>query len=132
MSSTDGETGMRNLADKATQEKLQERLEYERLEKDVAAVKNDIAALTEQITDALNSFAGTAQKQARRGYKQARANVDSAVDDLSERSGAMLDAAQDAASSIEETLEDVITQRPLATVGLALGIGFLIGATWRR
>ena len=132
MSSTDGEAGMRNLANKAPQEKLQERLEYERLEKDVAAVKNDIAALTEQITDALNSFAGTAQKQARRGYKQARANVDSAVDDLSERSGAMLDAAQDAASSIEETLEDVITQRPLATVGLALGIGFLIGATWRR
>ena len=132
MSSTEGEAGMRDLADKATREKLQERLEYERLEKDVAAVKNDIAALTEQITDALNSFAGTAQKQARRGYKQARANVNSAVDDLSERSGAVLDAAQDAASTIEETLEDVITQRPLATVGLALGIGFLIGATWRR
>ena len=99
MSSTDGEIGMRNLTDKAT---------YERLEKDVAAVKNDIAALTDQITDALNSFAGTAKKQARRGYKQARANVDSAVDDLSERGGAMMDAAQDAASSMEETLEDVI------------------------
>ncbi len=68
MSSTDGETGMRNLTDKAT---------YERLEKDVAAVKNDISALTDQITDVLNSFAGTARKQARRGYKQARANVDS-------------------------------------------------------
>jgi len=39
---------------------------------------------------------------------------------------------QDAAHSIEETLEDVIQQRPLATVGLALGLGFLIGATWRR
>jgi ElaB/YqjD/DUF883 family membrane-anchored ribosome-binding protein len=118
---------MRNLADKATEENLQERLE-----KDVAAVKHDISALTDQITDALNSFAGTAQKQARRGYKQARANVDTAVDDLSERGGAMMDAAQDAASSIEETLEDVITQRPLATVGIALGLGFLIGATWRR
>jgi ElaB/YqjD/DUF883 family membrane-anchored ribosome-binding protein len=44
----------------------------------------------------------------------------------------MMDAAQDAASSIEETLEDVIAHRPLATVGLALGLGFLIGATWRR
>ena len=54
------------------------------------------------------------------------------VDDLSERGSAMMDAAQDAASSIEETLEDVITQRPLATVGLALGLGFLIGVTWRR
>jgi ElaB/YqjD/DUF883 family membrane-anchored ribosome-binding protein len=114
---------MRNLTDKAT---------YERLEKDLAAVKNDISALTDQITDALNAFAGTAGKQARRGYKQARANVDSAVDDMSERGSAMMDAAQDAASSIEESLEEVITQRPLATVGLALGLGFLIGVTWRR
>ena len=123
MSSTDGEAGMRNLTDKAT---------YERLEKDVAAVKNDISALTDQITEVLNSFAGTASKQARRGYKEARANVDSAVDDMSERGSAMMDAAQDAASSIEESLEDAITQRPLATVGIALGIGFLIGAAWRR
>jgi ElaB/YqjD/DUF883 family membrane-anchored ribosome-binding protein len=123
MSSTNGEIGLQNLADKAT---------YERLEKDVAAVKNDISALTDQITDALNDFAGTAKKQARRGYRQARSNVDSAVDDLSERSSAVMDAAQDAAHSIEETLEDVVTQRPLASVGLALGLGFLIGATWRR
>ena len=127
MSSTDGEIGMRNGADKANQQRLEERLE-----KDVAAVKNDIAALTEQITDALNNLAGTAQKQARRGYKQARENVDATVDDMSERGSAMMDAAQDAAYSIEESLEDVITQRPLATVGLALGLGFLIGVTWRR
>ena len=102
MSATDGEFGIKNLTDKAT---------YERLEKDVAAVKNDISALTEQITDALNSFAGTAGKQARRGYKQARANVDSAVDDLSERGSAAMDAAQDAATSIEETLEDLVEGR---------------------
>ena len=123
MSSTDGEIGMRNMTDKISQE---------RLEKEVAAVKNDISALTDQITDAINSFAGTAQKQARRGYKQARANVDSAVDDMSERGGAMMDAAHDAAGSIGETLEEAITERPLATVGLAIGLGFLIGATWRR
>ena len=114
---------LKNIADKAT---------YERLEKEVTAVKNDISALTEQITDALNSFAGTASKQARRGYRQARANAESAMDDMSERGSAMMEAAQDAASSIEESLEDVIAQRPLATVGLALGLGFLIGVTWRR
>lgn len=111
------------MTDKAT---------YERLEKDVTNVKNDIAALTDQITEALNSFAGTATKQARRGYNQARANAEATMDDVSERGSAMMEAAQDAASSLEETLEDVITQRPLATVGLALGLGFLIGATWRR
>ena len=123
MPMTDGEAAVKNLTDKAT---------YERLEKDVAAVKNDISALTEQITDALNSFAGTAQKQARRGYKQARANAEQTMDDVSERGGAMMDAAQDAASSIGESLEEVITERPLATVGLAIGLGFLIGVTWRR
>ena len=123
MSMTNGETGMRDWTDKATRE---------RLEKDVAAVKNDIAALTDQITDALNTFAKSTSKQARRGYRQARESVDSAVDDMSDRGSAMMEAAQDAYGSIEETLEDAITQRPLATVGLALGIGFLIGVAWRR
>jgi ElaB/YqjD/DUF883 family membrane-anchored ribosome-binding protein len=105
---------------------------YERLEKDVTAVKSDIAALTDQITDALHTFAGAAKKQARKGYKDARAHVDSALDDASNRGSAMLSAAQDAAVTIEDTLEDVIVQRPLATVGLAIGLGFLIGVTWRR
>jgi ElaB/YqjD/DUF883 family membrane-anchored ribosome-binding protein len=123
MSSSDGENAMKNLADKAT---------YERLEKDLSAVKNDISALAEQLSDALNAFTGTARKQARRGYKQARANVDSVVSDVSERGNAALDAAQDAATSLEETLEEAIQERPLAAVGLAIGLGFLIGVTWRR
>ena len=123
MSMSDSEAAVKNLTDKAT---------YERLQKDVTAVKNDIAALTDQITDALNSFAGTATKQARRGYKQARENAEQTMGDMSERSGAMMDAAHDAAASIGESLEEVITERPLATVGLAIGIGFLIGMTWRR
>ena len=123
MSMTNGETTMNDMTDQA---------KYQRLEKDVSTVKSDIAALTDQITDALNSFTGAAGKRARRGVKEARANVDSAIDDISSRGSAMLDAAQNAATSIEDTLEDVIVQRPLATVGLALGLGFLIGVTWRR
>jgi ElaB/YqjD/DUF883 family membrane-anchored ribosome-binding protein len=114
---------MKDMTDEAT---------YQRLEKDVSAVKNDIAALTNQITDALNSFAGTAKKQARHGYKQARANLESALDDATARSGDMLDAAQNTANSAGESLEELITQRPFVTLGLALGLGFLIGATMRR
>ena len=122
MASTDGETWMRGKAGDA----------YDRLEKDVSNVKNDIAALTDQITDALNALAGAAKKQARQRVRDARANVDSTVDDLSERSSAMLDAAHEAAASMEESLEDIVTQRPIATIGVALGLGFLLGAMWRR
>jgi ElaB/YqjD/DUF883 family membrane-anchored ribosome-binding protein len=123
MASTGGEDKIKNLLDKAT---------YTRLEKDLAAVKNDISALTDQITDALNAFTGEASKQARRGIKQARANADSVMSDMSERGSAAYDAAHDAAYSLEESMEDVIQQRPLAAVGLALGLGILIGAAWRR
>ena len=123
MSMTNGEAALRKLTDKASQE---------RLEKEVNAVKNDIAALTDQITDAINSFAGTASRQAQRGYGQVRANAQHAAGDMSERGTAMLDAAHDAASSIGESLEDAITERPLATVGIALGLGLLIGLTWRK
>jgi ElaB/YqjD/DUF883 family membrane-anchored ribosome-binding protein len=119
MSSTDGEDAMRSMTDKAT---------YERLQKDVDAVKNDISALADQISDVLEAFKGDARKQARRTYKQARANVDSMMSDASKRGS----AAQDYAGTLEESLEDAITQRPLAAVGLAVGLGFLIGVTWRR
>jgi ElaB/YqjD/DUF883 family membrane-anchored ribosome-binding protein len=104
----------------------------DRLEKDVSAVKGDISALTRQISDVMNSLAGTARKEARRGYKQARAAAEDTIGDLSERGSAMMDVAQDAATSLEETVEDAIVQRPIAAVGLAVGLGFLIGVTWRR
>ncbi len=95
-------------------------------------MKNDLSALAEQISDALNAFTGEATKQARRGVKQARANADSMMSDMSDRGSAAYDAAHDAAYSMEESLEDVIHQRPLAAVGLALGVGLLIGTMWRR
>lgn len=120
---SDGENAIKNLTDKAT---------YDRLEKDLSAVKNEISALADQVSDALSGLTGTARKQARRGYRQAKANVDSVLSDVSERGNAALDAAQSAVTSIEETLEDTIQQRPLATVALAMGLGFLIGVTWRR
>ena len=123
MSSTGGEDAMKNMTDKST---------YERLQKDVDAVKNDISALADQISDVLEAFKGDARKQARRAYKQARADVDSVMSDVGKRGSEALDAAQDYAGSLEESLEDAITQRPLAAVGLAVGLGFLIGVTWRR
>lgn len=123
MSSTDGEDAMKTMTEKSTTQRLQ---------KDLDAVKNDISALADQISDVLEAFKGDARKQARRTYKQARANVDSVMSDVGKRGNDALDAAQDYANTLEESLEDAITQRPLAAVGLAVGLGFLIGVTWRR
>jgi ElaB/YqjD/DUF883 family membrane-anchored ribosome-binding protein len=123
MSSTNGEDAMKGLADDAT---------YERLQKDVDAVKDDISKLAEQLSDALDAFTNTARKQSRRGIKRARSNLDSMMSDAADKGNAALAAAQDAAGTLEETVEDAIVQRPLAAMGLAVGLGFLIGVTWRR
>lgn len=111
---------------------MTDKASYDRLQKDVDTVRNDISALADQLTDAINSLTGEARKQARRTYKTARSNVDSAVDDVSKYGNEAFEAAQEYASTLEESLEDAITQRPLAAVGLAVGLGFLIGVTWRR
>ena len=105
---------------------------FTRLEKEMIAMKNAIGGLSDQIADAASDIGAVAQDQAKRGLRHARANVDSMVADASDRMGAVASAAQLQASSIADTLEDVIRERPLSTVGLALGLGFLIGVTWRR
>jgi ElaB/YqjD/DUF883 family membrane-anchored ribosome-binding protein len=107
-------------------------LAHARLEKDLTAVKNDIAHLSQQISDAVNALGAVAQGQARRGLRIARAKVDSAMSDVSDRAGVVASAAQGAASSVGDTLADVIEERPVATLAFALGLGFLIGVTWRR
>ena len=43
--------------------------DYARLEKDLTAVKNDIAHLSQQISDAVNALGAVAQGQARRGLR---------------------------------------------------------------
>ena len=123
MSSTNGEDAMKGLAGDAS---------YERLQKDVDAVKDDLSKLTEQLSDALDAFTSAARKQGRRGYKQARSSLDSIMADAADKGNSALAAAQDAAVTLEDTVEDAIVQRPLAAVGLAVGLGFLIGVTWRR
>jgi len=119
------------MTDEARTKDRVDKADRERLERDVLAVKNDIAALAKQVTDTLNAFVNSAGKRAQSSYTQARKNVDSVIDDVLKRNDAA-DAANGATTSIERTLEDAITQRPVATVAFAFGIGFLIGLFSRR
>ena len=43
--------------------------------------------------------------------------------------GTDLSAVKDAAHSLGETLEEVVNERPLVALGVALGVGLLLGMT---
>jgi ElaB/YqjD/DUF883 family membrane-anchored ribosome-binding protein len=123
MATNQGESTWKGTGDKSS---------YDRLQKDVEAVKADISKLAGEITDTLNDLAGATRHQARCKYNEARSNVDTIMTDVAKQGNAAFDMAQDSMASLEETLGDAVQQRPIATIGLALGLGFLIGVTWRH
>jgi ElaB/YqjD/DUF883 family membrane-anchored ribosome-binding protein len=105
---------------------------FARLEKEMANMRDTIGGLSDQISDAASDIGAVAQEQAKRGLKHARANMESMANDASDRLGVVADRAQSQAASLGDTLEDVIQERPLSTLALALGLGFLVGVIWRR
>jgi ElaB/YqjD/DUF883 family membrane-anchored ribosome-binding protein len=105
---------------------------FARLEKEMANMRDAIGGLSDQISDAASDIGSAAQEQARRGLKHARANMGSMVNDASDRLGVVANRAQSQASTLGDSLEDAVQERPLATLALALGLGFLAGVIWRR
>jgi ElaB/YqjD/DUF883 family membrane-anchored ribosome-binding protein len=61
-----------------------------------------------------------------------RADVEATVADAAARAGEAVGSAKTVASVYRDSLEDAIAERPLTAVALAIGLGFLIGVTWRR
>jgi hypothetical protein len=96
---------------------------YARLEKDLTAVKNDVAHLSQQISEAVNALGAVAQRQARRGLRNARTNVVSLMTVASDRAAPVANAAQDAASPVGGTLAGVIQEPHVATLAFGLGPG---------
>lgn len=105
---------------------------YARLEKDLTAVKNDVAHLSQQFSEAVNAVGAEAQRRARRGLRNARANVASLMTGAADRADAVANAAHDAASSVDETLASAIQEQPVATRGFGFGTGSRSTADWER
>ena len=105
---------------------------YARLEKDLAAVKNDVAHLSQQISEAVNALGAVAQRQARRGSKNAGQSVVSLMTVALDRAGTAETAARDAASPVGETPAGVIPERHVAPPSFGLRPGSRPTAAWEK
>ena len=101
----------------------------EDIQRDVQALRDDLAKLAGQMSDLLSSSSGDAiaglKKRARRMHDE----LDETVSDMSERSR---EALSDVSDHLGEALQDSMQEHPLTTVALAVGLGFLFGTAWRR
>jgi ElaB/YqjD/DUF883 family membrane-anchored ribosome-binding protein len=95
------------------------------LQADLQALRDDVAKLAQQIADIFAAKGGKA-------WDRARSGVDEAMADVEDRGREALDAVREVGDNVAGAIDESLKQRPYTTLALALGIGFLFGATWRR
>jgi ElaB/YqjD/DUF883 family membrane-anchored ribosome-binding protein len=92
---------------------------------DMAALRDDITKLTSQIANIVTTRGGAA-------WRSAKANVDGVVSDVQDKSKEAVGAVREVGDSAIDAIGASLKQRPYTTLAFAVGIGFLLGATWRR
>ena len=95
------------------------------IRKDLQALREDMVRLAGQVSTLLSATGD----QAMGDLKQRMRQMGDAAADIGERSR---DAATDMLDHVGATLEENVRTRPLATLAVAVGLGFIVGALWRR
>ncbi|WP_158305844.1 DUF883 family protein [Parvularcula bermudensis] len=84
---------------------------------DISALQDDLAALRSDLKALFGDAKDYAAEQARRGGDRGKETAEK---------------AKESASEARSAFEDQIREKPLTAVGVALGVGFLVGLIQRR
>ncbi len=95
------------------------------IDREVENLKGDITKLTDQVATLLSTTGGAA-------FRRAKRTADGLIADASGKGQEAVDAVKDVTTTIGDAVEDAVYKRPVTTLAMAAGIGFLIGAIWRR
>jgi ElaB/YqjD/DUF883 family membrane-anchored ribosome-binding protein len=95
------------------------------LQKDLQTLRDDFARLAQQVADIVANRGSAA-------WQRARSGVDGVMSDAQDKSREAVDAMREVSDKFVEAVDESIKTRPYTTLAIALGLGFLFGATWRR
>jgi ElaB/YqjD/DUF883 family membrane-anchored ribosome-binding protein len=95
------------------------------IQTDLDSLRNDLRRLAEQINDIVTSKGNAA-------WSRARSNIEGVVSDATTKGQEAVDAVREVGDNMVDAIDESLKKRPYTTLALAVGIGFLFGATWRR
>jgi ElaB/YqjD/DUF883 family membrane-anchored ribosome-binding protein len=101
----------------------------EDIQRDVQALRDDLARLAGQVTDLLSASGAEALSGLKKRARRMQDELDETVSDVGERGREALGEVTD---HLGEALQESIQEHPLTVVALAVGLGFLFGTAWRR
>jgi ElaB/YqjD/DUF883 family membrane-anchored ribosome-binding protein len=95
------------------------------MQADLDSLRQEVRRLTDQITGILTAKGSAA-------WTRARSNIEGAVSDATAKGQEAVHAVREVGDTMVEAIDDSLKKRPYTTLAIAVGIGFLFGATWRR
>lgn len=90
----------------------------EDVQDDLKALKNDVGRLTQQVV-------GLASEKGNEAFRRAKKNINEGAQEAA-------DAVREVRDTFGEAIEESVRERPYTTLAIAIGLGFVIGAVWRR
>jgi ElaB/YqjD/DUF883 family membrane-anchored ribosome-binding protein len=95
------------------------------LQDDLNQLRDDVTRLTEQISGIVSTRGGAA-------WQTARESVEGVISDAEAKGQEAVNAVREVGDNVVDAIDESLRRRPYTTLALAVGIGFLFGATWRR
>ena len=95
------------------------------IQADLESLRSDVTRLGNQLADIFASRGGAA-------WSRARSNVEGVMSDVSAKGQEAVEAVREVGDNVVDAIDESLKTRPYTTLALAVGIGFLFGATWRR
>ena len=95
------------------------------IQDDLQALRDDFSRLAEQVGEILSNRGGAA-------WRRARTSVDGVMSDAQDKGREAVDAMRDVSDNLVAAIDDSLKSRPYATLAIVGGLGFLLGAMWRR
>jgi ElaB/YqjD/DUF883 family membrane-anchored ribosome-binding protein len=99
------------------------------VQQDLQALREDLGVLAEEVNGLMSSTGNQALDEVKDRISRIRSGLDDVMSDAGARGR---DALRDASENLSSALEQQVKERPLATLAIALGLGFILGATWRK
>lgn len=95
------------------------------IQADLEALRSDVTRLGNQLAEIFASRGGAA-------WTRARSNVEGVMSDVSAKGQEAVEAVREVGDNVVDAIDESLKTRPYTTLAIALGIGFLFGAMWRR